>query len=615
MITFDENKCINASIVNIDFKQCYNTWISKKLTTSIEYKFDTDDEWKIYEKSINFNYIPIDANITLYSPTGKIYLRNFTSTGWTEDEKVIEYNKVSFEYNYIMFNDANEIELNISVDISDDNIIYCEDKDNNILNDYNSITRAQCNFVKFLTNDNQTAIQSIIPDEVNHLGIYEGETRIGSIDLFKENNRGILVNESNTEPLLSLGFLSDVHFSKRFEDEVIVEKDTLNDFSNAINYFNDNHINDVYISGDVSETYSYDMLDDLEDFNTELNNLLIDNNEPKLSYTHNVYIVRGNHDVACLVNNGIDPNNMYKENPLDNQYTEEDKEEAYFIDEEWSLYLQNNLKWQHYYYSPSDEPDEYVACNSCGYNIYEYDDLKLVIFSLPLYSNNFWNREMPGYPAYMNEEIYNLETAIRQFYNHENTEIMVIVHVPFNNYTGNYKDCYVRTNSSPSNMEGYYLQNQYNILKTLHDTYKGIIWIEGHTHFKYEMQGDGKPVAHHSNTGYFNNANVSCFDDVFDIHISSCGYPREVERNGTENLATAYTCNDESQGTVFNIYKDYIDIKGISFKGKDDETYSNKFIPIGMYRLYFIKNKQDVEQRILNYDNETNILSIYEGGN
>jgi predicted phosphodiesterase len=507
-----------------------------------------------------------------------------------------------------MFNESGEIAMNISANIPDDVLVYCEDKDNNILTDYSTITKEECNFVKFLTNDNNTAIQNILPEPVNHLGLYDGENKIGNVYLTKINKTGIITEESDS-PLLTLGFLSDVHFSKRFEDESIVEKDAMNDFSNAINYFNDNHINDVYISGDVSETYSYDMLDDLEDFNIELNNLLIDNNEPKLEYTHNVYIVRGNHDVACLVSGGVNPNDMDD----NHEFTDEDREEAYLLDSEWNLYVQNNLKWQHYYYSPINEPEDDVACNSCGYNIYEYNDLKLVIFSLPLYSNNFWNRGMPGYPAYMNEELYNLETAMREFYNKDNTEIIVIVHVPFDNLTGNYKDCYVRDNSSSSNMEGYYLQSQYNILKRLHDTYKGVIWIEGHTHFKYEMQGDKKPVYHYETDGYFNNANVSCYDDVFDIHISSCGYPREVTRSGTQNRSNAFTCKDESQGAVFNIYKDYIDIKGISFKGKNDTTYSNKIVPIGMYRLYFIKNKQVVPNRILNYDGETNNLSLNEG--
>ena len=80
---------IEASSIIIKFKQCYNTWISTNLTTSIEYKFNEDDDWKLYSKNIVFNYKPTDEFIIISSPTGKIYLRNFNSTGWIEDEEII----------------------------------------------------------------------------------------------------------------------------------------------------------------------------------------------------------------------------------------------------------------------------------------------------------------------------------------------------------------------------------------------------------------------------------------------------------------------------------------------------------------------------------------------
>jgi hypothetical protein len=245
--------------------------------------------------------------------------------------------------------------------------------------------------------------------------------------------------------------------------------------------------------------------------------------------------------------------------------------------------------------------DEDVAKSTCGYNEYTFgeegNEFKLVIIALPLYSNLFWDWTSSDQwaPAYENEEIYKFEQLLRTKYRQPNTEIIVITHLPFHNNTGNYNGLYKYMNT-------WYSSEQYRLLEKIHDSYEGVIWMHGHTHCKYELQGEQI-----SEDTYFDNANISCINNVFDIHISSGAYPRIPNNEGTR----LSDCPKESQGLIMNVYKDHLIIKGIAFKTQisSNEYEYNKTVPIAMYRLNFITNKKEVTNNIISYDPSTNTIT------
>lgn len=617
---------------------------------------------RLYIKNINISNLTllkltsyINRVYYKYDNNGKLIIKN--DNGEYVDDGII--NNYSEDYQTmkkgsIEFNNDDEFEIKIIPELlSSDYKMIFEDENNNIIApkktqsnlvyyNYDSVSADSLYFIKKYFSNNTLALQNVLPDDIDHIGVYStygaSTTKIGQLSI-SDN----IKNTENTEPLLKIGFLSDIHFDRSTSPGNIKYPESEEDMDNALRYFYQNKIYDIYSAGDLSLKDGYEYTTDLGYFKEAVTNILgsINSNKNYDEDPMRLFISRGNHDCGCLYSkNPINPVNEDDNNPT-NVYDLNDDESLYDFDCEWKIYAHPNINWDYGYYFPNnidenndiseDESDiDSVGINSSAassYNVYYLGkkdgfskndpntfDLKLIVIALPLYSGYFWtwsgsNRT----PAYANKEIYNLELLLRKFYAKPKTEIIVITHLPFHNGTGNYKDLY-----HIDAMMGWYNQSQYEMLEELHDAYKGVIWVEGHTHIKYEMQGNKTTMRDYE--GYFDNANISCISDVFDVHISSCAYPRIEDSNKT----SVKDLKQASQGSYFEIYKDHILIKCVNFKENSNTLYTNGLVPVGIYKINFLTTKPEVNQ-VLQYvwrrtledeSKEYNILEFYtDGGN
>lgn len=553
----------------------------------------------------------------------------------------------------MLYDSENNFKINVNSSLlTSDYVIYLEDKNNNIIvdtatntgfitNGYLSTPADKFHLIKKIAastlNINNVAIQNIFPKEVHHIGIYTADSnkmKMAQISFDGESN---FTDNSDDAPLTRLGFLSDIHF----DESTLHENESSEDLLNAYTYFVKHDVQDIYCAGDLSvrDWKGVDSGIDLEYFHNYLNNNLLKVPEIENANTH-LYVSRGNHDIGCIYkmydeleiqDSSLldDPNNPI-DIPVNGQdvFDEYDKEFLYVVDANWKSYLQDNVTWQNTYfdtgiidsdnntvndYNASIAYDEDVAKSTCGYNEYTFgeegNEFKLVIIALPLYSNTFWDwyNDNTSTPAYENEELYRFENLLMQKHAQSNTQIIVITHLPFDDiYTGNYKAVY-------GGMNNWYSSEQYRLLKKIHDSYEGVIWMHGHTHFKYELQGENMTINSYTpeSEGYFDNANVSCVNNVFDIHISSGAYPRTPNADGTRS-----DHRKESQGLLMEVYRDHLIIKGIAFKTQvsENEFLYNKTVPVAMYRINFITNKKLVTNQIIEYDSETNTITEYSPG-
>ena len=69
------------------------------------------------------------------------------------------------------------------------------------------------------------------------------------------------------------------------------------------------------------------------------------------------------------------------------------------------------------------------------------------------------------------------------------------------------------------------------------------------------------------------------YDSAYNVHIPSLARPLKI--------ASSYEVDYEaSEGGIMDVYKDYVDIRGIRFKSSNEQDYQNKYLPIATYRLY-----------------------------
>lgn len=100
------------------------------------------------------------------------------------------------------------------------------------------------------------------------------------------------------------------------------------------------------------------------------------------------------------------------------------------------------------------------------------------------------------------------------------------------------------------------------VFESLISHYKNVIWIHGHSHFKFYLQ-EGSDTA-----------NVSRYFGIWDVHIPSLAVPRDdANRDGT--YETIYA---DSEGYVVDVYEN-----GIHLRGRD--FVKGEFLPIASYWL------------------------------
>ena len=148
---------------------------------------------------------------------------------------------------------------------------------------------------------------------------------------------------------------------------------------------------------------------------------------------------------------------------------------------------------------------------------------------------------------------------------YKNDRCFVFTHMFFPDYAGNLNRIYPTGNwlSGP----------QLTSLKNLIDSYPRSYWFSGHSHWKWYLQKyqDKANIYPTSNSGRTTG---------WAVHIPSCASP--IDSDGSSRVSMPL----QSEGGVVDVYEDYVDIRGIEFKGPGDSNYNMKYIPVAQYRLY-----------------------------
>ena len=174
---------------------------------------------------------------------------------------------------------------------------------------------------------------------------------------------------------------------------------------------------------------------------------------------------------------------------------------------------------------------------------------------------------------------------------YKNDRCFVFTHMFFPTYAGNLNNIY------PS---GNWLSGaQLTSLKNLIDSYPRTYWFSGHSHWKWYLQKyqDRANIYPVSNTGRTTG---------WAVHIPSCASP--IDSDGSSRVSMPL----QSEGGVVDVYEDYVDIRGIEFKGPDDSSYNMKYIPVAQYRLYTQAGIEPATPWNITYYNSNVTLSSYD---
>lgn len=177
-----------------------------------------------------------------------------------------------------------------------------------------------------------------------------------------------------------------------------------------------------------------------------------------------------------------------------------------------------------------------------------------------------WSLGSSGTP-YSNEDIDQLESWLEQY---KDDRCFVFTHLFFPERAGNFKYAYPSGNW----LGGEQLER----LMSLNSVYKNVYWFSGHSHWKWYLQQHQQ------------NANVYGKQCAWNIHIPSCASPIDsfYKGPGLGNNGTAWSRESqyyESEGAIIDVYEDYIEVRGVSFKQNGNDDYKLLYIPCAQYRL------------------------------
>ena len=180
-----------------------------------------------------------------------------------------------------------------------------------------------------------------------------------------------------------------------------------------------------------------------------------------------------------------------------------------------------------------------------------------------------WSLGDSGTP-YSEEDIAWLENLLETY---KNNRVFIFTHLFFPTKAGNLNNIYPSGNWLGG--------SQLARIQALNEKYVNSIWFSGHSHWKWYLQkyqdraniyrsydADGKPTC-----GY-------C------VHVPSCASP--IDSDGSSRLECGKNSNEvceQSEGAIVDVYENYIDIRGVTFKDYDDEDYVTRYLPIATYRL------------------------------
>lgn len=332
--------------------------------------------------------------------------------------------------------------------------------------------------------------------------------------------------------LYSFGALSDVHTDPR-DDSSYASDD---DFKNALTYLKNKNVDFVTICGDLTDVGSQSQLEAMKSIAASKG----------WTFGTNIFTCMGNHEVYSKA--------------WDN-YKVYNRDTKAFDSTEYALFT----IWK-----------DITGMNK--HQVVMKGGDVFVFFSLN-------SAEMDSNSKY--RSVY-LPSDIAWLYQilkiYRNKRVFLITHMFFRSMAGNYGEGY-----------GYPMDSQSeNLLLQLLSKYQNVVWLSGHSHWRWNAQGQTEASSAAKGNNYDANvapANATTRNTGWTVHISSCGKPREP---WASNPNPNYNYKDEpndgvgkiwSEFAIIDVYENGIFINGISHEGSTLSVNNYISLPIAQYAL------------------------------
>ena len=175
----------------------------------------------------------------------------------------------------------------------------------------------------------------------------------------------------------------------------------------------------------------------------------------------------------------------------------------------------------------------------------------------------------PSGNPYSTEDIDWLENLLETY---KNNRVFIFTHLFFPTKAGNLNNIYPSGNWLGG--------SQLTRIQALNEKYVNSIWFSGHSHWKWYLQ----KYQSHENIyrSYDENGKPTC---GYCVHVPSCASPIDSDGSSRLECGSYNAVCLQSEGAIVDVYQDYIDIRGVTFKDYDDDDYVTRYLPIATYRL------------------------------
>lgn len=428
----------------------------------------------------------------------------------------------------------------------------------------------------------------IIPNDVNNLEIsINGSTEIKPIkNLFNKNYK---------QPIYKIGLMSDVHYNDA--DDADNNPDTYaddgaeysEDLINALQYFQNNNVDFISCSGDIST-----------DWSAHLSNykLCVDKYASNLS----IFTCSGNHDSKPKYKyhdlwknvSVINPNNEYEIIYFKDYEQYSQKIENF---DEYDLYHtdDNGLGTSFYFKKYYDDTfDVYIYLNvEYGWNNrdnYDTHNCRILTQQELLVHQEVTDDDLHLYHPQTLQYLANL---LEEYKHHR---CFIFTHLMLPDKAGNfhhnqvsqlyyYEYCNIYSHSDI--LRG----DQGEFIRNLMEQYDNNYWFSGHSHYKWIWE----KLDH--------NINITKINKSYNIHLPSLSRPLPY------GILSYKTAPKDSEAAIMEVYKDYVIIKGIVMKEYIDINYYNldtypdenmEYVTANMFTLGG-NNESTIEQLEDNY--------------
>lgn len=203
---------------------------------------------------------------------------------------------------------------------------------------------------------------------------------------------------------------------------------------------------------------------------------------------------------------------------------------------------------------------------------------------------NYYSFGSSGTTTYLADDITWLTGKLEAY---QDDRCFIFTHMFFPDRAGNFRQRYPSGNwlSDP----------QLSTLENLCDSYKNTIWFSGHSHWKWRLQETYRDSTiygtQYQSLSEFNNVwhEQSSGKGGWCVHVSGCANPIDSHKDSSDSYGWTRESSGNysdscSEGAIVDVYEDYIDIRGVSFKAYNsdsdyDTTYNTQYLPIATYRL------------------------------